>query len=116
VFNNVGLNGFIAVVGLNAAAGLVSGLSTYGIGLFVAGIFVSLVPLIVGLFVGKYVFKFHPGILLGACAGARTTTAALGALQDAAQSTIPVIGYTVPYAVARIALAIFGLAMLLVMK
>jgi len=116
VFNNVGLNGMVAVIGLNAASGLVSGLTTYGIGLFVAGIFVSLVPLIVGLLVGKYVFKFHPVLLLGACAGARTTTAALGAVQDAAQSPLPAVGYTVPYAVARIVLAIFGLAMLLVMN
>jgi putative transport protein len=106
----------VAVIGLNAASGLVSGLTTYGIGLFVAGIFVSLVPLIVGVLVGKYVFKFHPVLLLGACAGARTTTAALGAVQDAAQSPLPAVGYTVPYAVARIVLAIFGLAMLLVMN
>ena len=115
-FNNVGLNGFIAVVGLNAAAGLVAGLKAYGIGLFIAGIFVSILPLVVGVYVGKYVFKFHPTMLLGAIAGARTTTAALGALQEAAQSPLPAVGYTVPYAVGRIVLAIFGIAILLVMK
>jgi len=114
--NNVGLNGFIAVVGLNAAAGLVAGLKAYGIGLFIAGIFVSLVPLVVGVYVGKYVFKFHPTLLLGACAGARTTTAALGALQEAAQSPLPAVGYTIPYAVGRIVLAVCGIAILLVMK
>ena len=115
-FNNVGLNGFIAVVGLNAAPGLVSGLRTYGVGLFVAGVLVSMIPLVVGLIVGKYVFRFHPVILLGACAGARSTTAALGALQEATQSAVPVIGYTVPYAVSRIVLAMFGLVMLMVMR
>jgi len=115
-FNNVGLNGFIAVVGLNAASGLVAGLKAYGIGLFIAGIFVSLVPLIVGVYVGKYVFKFHPTLLLGACAGARTTTAALGAIQEAAQSPLPAVGYTIPYAVGRIVLAVCGIAILLVMK
>ena len=108
VFNNVGLNGFIAVVGLNAAPGLVSGLKDYGIGLFLAGIAVSLVPLVVALYAGKYIFKFHPGILLGACAGARSTTAALGAVQEAANSPIPAIGYTIPYAVGRIVMAIAG--------
>src|SRR4029077_13928496 len=45
VFNNVGLNGFIAVVGLNAAAGLIAGLKAYGLGLFLSGMVVSLVPL-----------------------------------------------------------------------
>jgi putative transport protein len=112
VFNNVGLNGFIAVVGLNAAAGLVSGLKAYGLSLFLAGVVVCIVPPIVGLYVGKYIFKFHPGILLGAIAGARTTTAALGAVQEAANSTIPGIGYAVPYAVGRILLAINGVIIL----
>jgi putative transport protein len=116
VFNNVGLNGFIAVVGLNAAAGLVAGLKAYGVGLFLSGIVVSIVPLVVGLYAGKYIFKFHPGILLGACAGARTTTAALGALQEAAKSPIPAIGYTIPYAVGRIVLAISGVIIVVLMK
>lgn len=116
VFNNVGLNGFIAVVGLNAAAGLIAGLKAYGLGLFVAGIVVSIVPLVVGVYAGKYIFKFHPVINLGACAGARSTTAALGAIQEAAHSPIPAIGYTIPYAVGRIALALSGVIIVLLMK
>ena len=116
VFNNVGLNGFIAVVGLNAGPGLVSGLMTNGISLFLAGIVVTMVPLVVAVFAGRYLFKFHPGILFGACAGARTTSAGLGAVQEAARSTIPVIGYTVPYAVGRLVLAIFGVVILQLLK
>jgi putative transport protein len=115
-FNNVGLNGFVAVAGLNAGAGLIAGLKTYGIDLFVAGIFVCLVPLVMALYTGKYIFKFHPAILFGACAGARSATASIGAVQEAAQSSVPVIGYTIPYAVSRIVMAIAGIAMLLVMK
>ena len=84
--------------------------------LFLAGIVVSLVPLIVGIYSGKYIFKFHPGILLGACAGARTTTAALGALQHEANSDVPALGYTITYAVGRIVLAVFGIVILLLMK
>jgi putative transport protein len=116
VFNNVGLNGFIAVVGLNAATGLVAGLKTYGLGLFGAGIVVSIVPLAIGLFAGKYIFKFHPALLLGACAGARSTSAGLGALTQAANSTVPTIGYTVPYAVSRIVLALCGVVIVLLMR
>ena len=116
VFNNVGLNGFIAVVGLNAAAGLIAGLKAYGLGLFLSGMVVSLVPLIVGVYAGKYIFKFHPIINLGACAGARSTTAALGALQEAAKSPLPAIGYTIPYAVGRIVLALCGVIIVLLTK
>jgi len=116
VFNNVALNGFIAVVGINAGPGLVSGLITNGIGLFLAGIVVTIVPLVVAVLAGRYLFKFHPAVLFGACAGARTTSAALGAVQEVARSAIPVIGYTVPYAVGRLVLAIFGVVILLLMK
>ena len=45
---------------------------------------------------GRYVLRMNPLILLGACAGAGTITAALRALQDEAQSKVPAIGYTVP--------------------
>ena len=106
VFNNVGLNGFIAVIGLNAAPGFVSGLQTYGVTLFLAGTVVTMVPLFVGLFLGHYVFKFDPAIMLGACAGARSTTAALGALQDAGRSKVPALGYTIGYAVSRLVMAV----------
>jgi len=116
VFNNVGLNGFIAVVGLNAAPGLVSGLKAYGLPLFGAGVVISILPLIIGLVAGKYIFKFHPALLLGACAGARSTSAGLGAITQAANSSIPTIGYTIPYAVSRIVLAFCGVIIILLMR
>lgn len=109
VFNNVGLNGFIACVGLDAALGFVGGLKQYGLVLFLAGAVVTLVPLIVGLVLGRYVFKFPPAILLGACAGARSTTAALGALQQEGKSNVPVIGYATGYAVSRVVMALMAI-------
>ena len=42
----------------------------------------------------------NPLILLGACSGAGTITAALRAVQEEAQSKLPALGYTVPYALA----------------
>jgi len=116
VLNNVGLNGFIAGIGLNAAAGLIAGLKSYGVGLVFCGLVVSVVPMIVGLLLGKYVFKMHPTLMLGAVAGARTFTPALGALQEEARSTLPAVGYTLPYALGRIICAINGILILLVMK
>src|SRR5206468_2256977 len=77
--NSVGLNVFIAVVGISAGPGFVNGLRTQGMSLFMWGIVATTVPLILGMYVGKYVFRFHDAILLGACSGARTTTASLNA-------------------------------------
>jgi putative transport protein len=115
-FNNMGLTIFIAVVGISTGPGFVSGLRAAGISLFLWGIFVTLVPFIIAIYAGKYIFKFHPGILLGACAGARTTTAALGAVQEEAKSQIPALGYTVTYAVGNTLLIIWGVAIVLMMS
>jgi putative transport protein len=115
VFNNLGLTIFIAVVGISTGPGFVKGLKDSGLSLLFWGVFVTLMPFIIGIVVGKYVFKFHPGILLGACAGARTTTAALGAVQDAAKSKVPALGYTVTYAVGNTLLIVWGVVIVLMM-
>jgi putative transport protein len=115
VFNQIGLTTFIAVVGLTTGPSFVAGLKEAGISLFLWGVFVTTVPFVIGLYLGKYVFKMHPGILLGACAGARTTTAALGAIQDEARSKVPALGYTITYAVGNTLLIMWGVAIVLMM-
>ncbi|MFM0007512.1 MULTISPECIES: aspartate-alanine antiporter [Paraburkholderia] len=114
--NSVGLNVFIAVIGLTAGPGFVSGLQHLGIGLFLWGIFATTVPLILGMFIARYVFHFHPAILLGVCAGARTTTAALGMICDSAKSQIPGLGYTVTYAVGNTLLTIWGMVIVMILS
>lgn len=116
LMNNLGLNVFIAIVGISAGPEFIEGLKASGVNLFVAGIFVSIVPMIIGLLIGKYIFKFHPAITLGACAGARTTTAALGALEDAVQSKVPALSYTTTYAVGNTLLIIWGVIIVLLMS
>src|SRR5262249_61890389 len=74
------------------------------------------IPLVVGLLVARYVFRFHPGIALGCVAGARTTAPALGAVQDVLQSKVPALGYTVPYAVGNTLLTICGIAIVMLMS
>jgi putative transport protein len=113
VFNNVGLNIFIAVVGIGAGPGFIAGLKANGLALLVAGIVVTVLPFVIGLLVGKYIFKMNPAVLLGACAGARTTTAALGAIEEEARSKVPAMGYTVTYAVGNILLTTWGLVIVL---
>lgn len=107
--NNLGLNVFIAVVGIEAAPSFISGIKAIGPMLFVAGAIGTLIPLFFGLWLGNKVFKFNPAITLGCCAGTRTCTASLGAVQNAIGSTLPAIGYTVTYAVSNILLVVWGL-------
>ena len=113
--NSVGLNVFIAVVGISAGPGFVAGLQQLGISLFLWGILATSIPIILGMFIGKYVFRFHPAILLGAVAGARTTTAALGMVCEAAKSQVPSLGYTVTYAVGNTLLTIWGMVIVMLL-
>lgn len=113
--NSVGLNVFIAVVGISSGPGFVAGLQQLGFSLFLWGIAVTTVPLVLAMYVGKYVFRFHPAILFGCCSGARTTTAALGMINDRAKSQIPGLGYTVTYAVGNTLLTIWGMVLVLLL-
>jgi putative transport protein len=114
--NSVGLNVFIAVVGITAGPGFVAGLQKLGISLFLWGIVATSVPLILAMYIGKFVFRFDPAILLGCCAGARTTTAALGMICDNAKSQIPALGYTVTYAVGNTLLTIWGMVVVMLLS
>jgi len=114
--NSVGLNMFIAVVGISAGPGFVNGLRTLGISLFLWGAVATTVPLILGMFIGKYIFRFHDAILLGIVSGARTTTASLGLVCDIAQSQVPALGYTVTYAVGNTFLTIWGMVLIMLLS
>ena len=116
LLNTLGLNVFIAVVGINAAPGFVTGLQQVGVSLFLWGAVSTCVPLLIAVLLGHHVFKFHPAILFGVCAGVRTTTAALGMIQESARSKVPALGYGLPYAVGQTLLTIFGMAIVLLMN
>ena len=115
VLNNVGLNMFIAVVGISAGPSFIQGLKEVGPMLFIIGILATSLPLLLGLILARYVFHFHPALALGCTAGARTTTAALGAIQEAVDSETPSLGYTVTYAVGNTLLIIWGVVIVLLM-
>jgi putative transport protein len=114
--NSVGLNVFIAVIGITAGPKFVTGLQQLGFGLFLWGTVATTVPLIIAMYLGKYVFRFHDAIVLGAVSGSRTTTASLGMVCDAAHSQVPGLGYTVTYAVGNTLLTIWGMFIVLLLK
>ena len=114
--NSVGLNIFIAIVGISAGPGFVNGLKTQGIGLFLWGALATTIPLVLGMFVAKYLFRFHDALNLGIVSGARTTTASLGLVCDQAKSQIPALGYTVTYAVGNTLLTIWGMVVIMLLS
>jgi putative transport protein len=114
--NSVGLNIFIAVVGISAGPGFVNGLKTQGVGLFLWGALATTLPLVFGMLIAKYIFRFHDALTLGIVSGARTTTASLGLVCDRAKSQVPALGYTVTYAVGNTFLTIWGMVVIMLMS
>lgn len=61
----------------------------------------------------RYLFRFNDALTLGCVAGARTTTAALGAVEETIQSNVPSMGYTITYAIGNTLLIIWGVVIVL---
>jgi putative transport protein len=115
IMNSLGLNVFIAVVGISAGPGFIAGVQEQGVSLLLWGIVVTSVPMLLAPFIGKYLFKLDPAINLGCCGGARTSTASVAMVGEAAQSNVPMLGYTVPYAVSNTLLTIWGMVIILLL-
>lgn len=113
--NSVGLNVFIAVVGITAGPTFIRGLQEVGVEIFFWGLFATGVPMLLAPLIGRYIFRFDPAINLGCCGGARTSTASAAMVADAAKSNVPMLGYTVPYAVSNTFLTLWGLVIVLML-
>lgn len=107
--NNIGLNLFITVVGLSAGPTFIPGLKQVGVEIFIAGMVCTTIPLVLSIIIGHKLFRFHPATTLGCVAGSRNAVAALGAIQDSIDSTLPTMSYTVTYAVGSIFLIAAGI-------
>lgn len=112
--DNAGLNLFIAIVGITAGPSFISGLSEVGLPLFFVGIVCTILPLIISIFVANKIFRFPAAVALGCVAGSRNAVAALGAIQDSLDSTLPMMGYTVTYAISSVSLILAGMIVALI--
>jgi putative transport protein len=105
---SIGLAAFVAMVGLKAGPIFISAVKQYGYILFLGGIVVTLLPLIAGLFFGRYLLRLNPILLLGGIAGAQTMIAGVAAVQEKSDSPVATLGYSYTVAVAHILLTTWG--------
>ncbi|MEU5695788.1 aspartate-alanine antiporter [Actinosynnema sp. NPDC020468] len=105
---DLGLATFIAATGLSAAPQAGPLLREYGVLLPFAGIGMVLVPALLSLYLGSRVLKIDPPILIGAIAGQQCSTPAISAVTGVAANSVPLIGYTVTYAMSSILLPLTG--------
>ena len=104
----LGLAAFVAMTGLHAGPIFFSAIAEAGIGLLFGGVVVTLMPMFVGLYVGRYLLGMNPILLLGGLAGAQTMTAGMAAVQDRSGSPVAVLGYTPAVPIGHILLTTWG--------
>jgi len=105
---SIGLAAFVAMIGLKAGPIFLHAVREYGYILFLGGIVVTLMPLITGLFFGRYILKLNPALLLGGIAGAQTMIAGVAAVQEKSDSPIATLGYSYTAAFGHIFLTTWG--------
>lgn len=108
LMTSLGLAAFVAMTGLHAGPIFVSALAEAGIGLLFGGMVVTLMPMLVGLYVGRYLLRMNPILLLGGLAGAQTMTAGMAAVQERSGSPVAVLGYTPAVPIGHILLTTWG--------
>jgi len=108
ILSEFGLSAFAAVIGLSAGSKAVAAIQEQGVALLIAGAVVTIIPMVVALYFGRFVLKLHPVVLLGALCGGQTVAASLSAVNEETESMTPVLGFTVTYAISNVLLAVFG--------
>ena len=105
---SVGLNLFIAIVGLTSGASFLSALQSMGVKVLLIGVLVTILPHIASVYFGKFVLKLDAVDIIGALCGAGTCTAALNGVVEEYESSIFAVSYTPGYAMGNILLTVLG--------
>ena len=108
ILMELGLLLFMAGVAVSAGTTIVETLVGAGVKLVLCGAAVTIVPVLVCFFIGRYLMRMNAALLLGAITGSMTSTAALQQVNSSTQSTLPTLGYVGAYAFANVALAVAG--------
>ena len=101
-FRELGLMLFLIGAGVSGGAGFVETLRREGVILFVYGAIMTLVPMILGYLIARYVVKLCMLNNLGSLTGGMTSTPALGALINAAKTDDVAAAYASTYPVALV--------------
>lgn len=107
LLRQLGLLLFLAEVGTSAGRNLVETFQESGLLMFGVGAVITLVPMFVALFVGRYLLKINPLDMLGAITGGMTSTPGLVAADSMAKSNIPGVAYATVYPIAMVFLILF---------
>jgi aspartate-alanine antiporter len=109
LLRDLGLAGFVAVVGLQSGQQAVHTIAENGISIFLIGVVVTILPLIITMLVGRYILRYdNTAIFAGALSGSRSANPAFGEILDKAGNTVPTTPFAITYALANVFLTLLG--------
>ncbi len=109
LLKDLGLAGFVAVVGLGAGLEAVETIKAQGLTIFVVGMLVTIIPLIITMLIGIYVLRYdNAAVLAGALSGSRSANPAFGEVLNKAENSVPTVPFAITYALANVFLTLLG--------
>lgn len=106
LLRQLGLLLFLAEVGTSAGVNLVQTFLDNGLVMFGVGAAITIIPMIVALIVGYYIFRINILDLMGTITGGMTSTPGLAAADSMTDSNIPSVAYATVYPIAMVFLII----------
>ncbi|MCO6544377.1 MAG: aspartate-alanine antiporter [Gilliamella sp.] len=109
LLKDFGLAGFVAVVGLSSGLQAINTIKEQGLSLFLIGVVVTLLPMLLAIYFGKYVLGYkNVAVFAGALAGSRSANPAFGEVLNKAGNSTPTNSFAITYALANVFLTLLG--------
>ncbi len=109
LLKDLGLAGFVAVVGLQSGQQAIHTIAQSGVSIFFIGVVVTIIPLIITMLVGKYILRYdNTAIFAGALSGTRSANPAFGEILVKAGNSVPTVPFAITYALANVFLTLLG--------
>jgi putative transport protein len=112
----IGLVLFLANAGMSAGGQVLGVIQAHGINVALAGVAVTMIPMVVGYFFARYALKMNLLQVIGGVCGGMTSTPALGTITAKVDSEIPVVSYAAAYPVALILLTVAAQALISILS
>ncbi|MDM0000840.1 aspartate-alanine antiporter [Variovorax sp. J22P240] len=109
LLKDLGLAGFVVVVGLSSGLQAVETIKQHGLTIFGVGVVVTILPMIITMLFGRYVLRYdNVATFAGALSGSRSANPAFGEVLDKAENSIPTVPFAITYALANVFLTLLG--------
>lgn len=109
ILKDLGLAGFVVIVGLSSGLEAVKTIRESGLTIFMVGVLVTVVPLLLTMVIGRYVIGYkNAAVLAGALSGSRSANPAFGEVLNKAGNSVPTVPFAITYALANVFLTLLG--------